>query len=105
MHIKNLELSSLHITEDDYSYKGTFQLSGNGVFLDLDLVDLETPAKLEEIKKLFGLEEPNKEIRETIFDMVMEKAAISSRINEGKDYQEKNAGGKTEKSVKSLDAI
>lgn len=102
---KDLSVSNVHITEDEYNYKGTFKISGNGKSMDSELVDLEAPAKIEEIKKLFGLDEANDEVRKAIFDKVMEKASISSHISEGEGYQEKNAGTDLEKKMKSLDAI
>ena len=105
MQAKNLSVSNLHITEDEYNYKGTFKLGLNDKSMDCDLVDLETQAKLFEIKSFFGLEESNGKIRRVIFDKVMEKASISSHINEGEGYQENSSDNEVEKKMKSLDAI
>lgn len=103
MKTSDLLLSSLNITEDEYSYRGLFILSANDKSINVDLADLESDSKLEEIKGFFGLVEENNDIKRIIMDKVMEKATISSRIVEGKDYNEESPRKHIEKSASSLD--
>lgn len=103
--MKTLELllSGLSITEDDYIYKGTFILSHQDQSLNMDLGDIQQDEKITELKRIFNLEESSEEIKETLMNMIMEKAAISSRFVEGKAYEEKSKGEKTEQAANSLD--
>ena len=86
MKASELLVSSVNITEDEYCYKGTFILSGNDKSLYMDMAELEDTRKIEDIKSMFGLEESTDAVNKTIMDMILEKAAISSRINEGESY-------------------
>lgn len=105
MKTSDLLLSSLNITEDDYDYKGLFILSSNNVSINVDIADLENNNKVEELKCVFGLEEPVEEIREVLMNMIMEKAAISSKICEGENYEEKSQREYIEKAAYSLNNI
>lgn len=99
----NLLVSSLSITEDDYSYKGLFILSENEKTINVDISDLENNSKLMEIKAFFELEESPVEIRKILMDLVMEKASISSKFNEGEQYGEELKRKKMEKTARSFD--
>ncbi|RCX18028.1 hypothetical protein DFR58_106197 [Anaerobacterium chartisolvens] len=88
MDLRDLLVSNLSITEDEYSFKGSFVLSGEGLSLNVDITDLEDEEKLESLKAQFGLSESSGEIRSFIMAGVVEKAAIGSRIKEGEEYSE-----------------
>ncbi len=88
MNLRDLLVSNLSITEDEYSFKGSFVLSGRGLSLNVDVTELEDEEKLESLKAQFGLPESKSEIRGFIMDRVVEKAAIGSRIKEGEEYSE-----------------
>lgn len=103
MQATNLLVSNLSITEDEYIYKGQFTLSAEGKSTTMDLTELDSPSRLEEIKVLFSLEESVDIIRKELFSMVMEKSSISSRIKEGKDYLDSSAEKKDMKISGSLD--
>jgi len=80
MKTADLLLSSLHITEDDYIFSGTFNLSYKDKSMTVDVTDLQNDMKIREIKTFFDLEESEDEILNTLMNMVIEKSAISSRI-------------------------
>jgi hypothetical protein len=103
--MKTFELlvSSLNITEDEYSYKGAFILGSGEKTMNVDISDLEDSAKLNGIKSFFHLDEAPEEIRKTLMDLIMEKAYISSKFNEGENYGEDLKRKKSEKSARSLD--
>ena len=103
MKTTDLLLSSLSITEDEYDYKGSFFLGSGGVSVKVDISDLQSNTKIDELKGVFKLEEEPDEIRKIIMDMVMEKAVISSKITEGEEYEEKASRTLRENSIKSLD--
>lgn len=88
MKASNLLLSGLNITEDEYSFKAQFFLSCSGKTISIDIGDLESKTNLEKIKELFDLEESLDELKSTIMSMIIEKANISSKINEGENYNE-----------------
>jgi hypothetical protein len=103
MRTNQLILSGLHITEDEYSYKGQFILSAQGKSRSVDMDDLEQSSFISELKKFFDLEEPVGEIRNILMDMVVDKAHIGSRIVEGENYEEASKKKKVERSARSLD--
>lgn len=86
MKSKDLLLSSLHITEDEYHYKGQFILSCGTDSINVDVTEFQTDPKVSEIKKIFDLEEPLEEIRSTIMTRIIEKSTLSSRNVEGENY-------------------
>lgn len=98
-----LLVSSVHITEDEYNYKGEFMLSGSDKTMNVDLSDMENTAKLQEIKTFFELDDASETIYKTIMEKVMDKAALSSRINEGENYNESSGRKSIEKAAGSLD--
>lgn len=99
----DLLVSSVQITEDEYSYKGLFILSGEDKSLNLDIVDLESEEKLAEIKKSFELQEENNEIKKVIMNKVYEKASLTSKLSEGENYEETSKQKSVEKGANSLD--
>lgn len=103
MKTSELLLSSLNITEDDYSYKGLFILSANSKSRQMDMSDLDNESKMAELKAFFSLDESIGEIRASLMDMIFDKAAISSVIIEGEDYEENAKRKKTERRASSLD--
>ncbi|NMA34781.1 MAG: hypothetical protein GX940_09595 [Clostridiaceae bacterium] len=88
MRTEQLLLSSLDITEDEYIFKGQFILSCSDKSKHVDMEKLEQQSFLEELKKYFDLEESTSEIRNKIIDMVVEKAQISSKIVDGRNFEE-----------------
>ncbi len=103
MKTSELLLSSLNITEDDYSYKGLFILSSNSKSKQMDMSDLDHDSRMDDLKEYFGLDESSAEIKVILMDMIFDKANISSVINEGEDYEEKAKRKKTERRASSLD--
>ena len=103
MDLKELLVSNVNISEDEYIYKGVFTLSGSGKSAVIDLADMDTQAKLEEIKNYFSLKDNTESIRKEIMSQVFEKAAMSSNIKEGEAYQEGDNEDILDKSAKSLD--
>ncbi|NLK86426.1 MAG: hypothetical protein GX279_02915 [Clostridiaceae bacterium] len=103
MRTNQLILSGLHITEDEYSYKGQFILSAQGKSRSVDMDDLEQSSFISELKSFFDLEEPAGDIRNILMDMIVEKAHISSRFVEGKNYEETSKKEKVERGARSLD--
>lgn len=103
MRMDQLILSGLHITEDEYHFNGQFILNGLGKSRTVDLEDLDKDAQLEDLKTYFSLEESISEIRSGLMDKVMEKAHISSKIVEGKNYDESAKKAKMERLAKNLD--
>lgn len=98
-----LLLSGLDITEDAYIFKAQFILSSSDTSRSVDIGDLDSEAKLAEIKEFFMLEETPSEIRSQLMEMIMEKANISSSIIEGNDYEETIKTKRVERSAKNLD--
>jgi Asp-tRNA(Asn)/Glu-tRNA(Gln) amidotransferase C subunit len=88
MRTEQLLLSGLDITEDGYIFKGQFILSNKNKSKHVDMEELEQRSFLEDLKNFFELEEPIREIRNKIIDMVVEKAQISSKIRDGRNYEE-----------------
>lgn len=80
MKTADLLLSSLHITEDDYIFSGTFNLSFRDKSITVDVSDLQNDDKIRELKTFFNLEESEDEIFNTLMNMVIEKSSISCRI-------------------------
>ncbi len=103
MKTNQLILSGLHITEDEYSYKGQFILDAPGKSRSIDMDDLEKSSFISELKKYFELEEPEGDIRNILMDMVVEKAHVASKIVEGENYEEASKKKKVERSARSLD--
>lgn len=103
MKTADLLLSGLNITEDEYHYIGSFILAGNNKTLNVDMSDLESAVKLDEIRNFFELEEKAAEVKNIIMELVVEKAAISSKFNEGEAYSEDMKRKKTEYTARSLD--
>lgn len=103
MKTSDLLLSSLNITEDDYSYKGLFILGSEEKSIQMDVSDLDKDTKLAELKEFFGLEESTQDIGKILMDKVLEKAHISSVIIEGEDYEENARRKKTERLANTFD--
>lgn len=103
MRMDQLILSGLHITEDEYHFRGQFILNGLDKSRTVDLEDLDKDAQLEDLKTYFSLEESISDIRSGLMDKVMEKAHISSKIVEGKNYDESAKKAKMERLAKNLD--
>jgi len=103
MKTTELLVSNLSITEDDYNYKGIFTLSNKDNSISVDLADLETTSKIEEIKTFFGLDEDTEIIKDTILKMVIENSAISSRIKQGEEYNENTKKKNIDRIANSLD--
>ena len=103
MKTSDLLLSSLNITEDDYSYKGLFILGDAEKSKHMDMSELDDEAKLVELKAYFNLDESTNEISKTIMEKIFEKSHISSVIKEGEDYEETIKRKKTERLANSLD--
>jgi hypothetical protein len=103
MKTNQLIVSGLHITEDEYSYKGQFILNGKGKSRPVDMDDLENSSFISELRDFFDLEEPVGNIRDILMDMIVEKAHISSKIVEGENYDESSKQKKVERSARSLD--
>jgi len=102
MKTRNLLLSSLDITEDEYYYKGSFFLSCGDTSLKVDVADLQGIAKINEIKDFFKLEESPEEVRKVLMEMVVEKAHISSKYTEGENYGDKSEENKIENAINSM---
>lgn len=103
MRTNQLIISGLHITEDEYSYKGQFILSANDKLRSVDMDDIEQSSYISELKNFFDLEEPVGDIRNILMDMIVEKAHISSKIVEGENYDESSKQKKVERGARSLD--
>jgi len=103
MKTSELLLSSLNITEDDYSYKGLFILSTNKKSRQMDMSELENDAKMADLKAYFNLEEDIAEIKMTLMDIIFDKAHISSVIIEGENYEENAKRKVTERHASSFD--
>lgn len=103
MNTRELLVSGVHITEDEYSYRGLFIMSNGSNTLEVDISDLDDSEKVSGIQEYFDLEDPVDMVRNQIMEMVMEKASISSRINEGENYNEGSTRKHVEKSASSLD--
>jgi hypothetical protein len=103
MKTSELLLSSLNITEDDYSYKGLFILGNAEKTKHMDMADLENEAKLADLKAYFDLEESTNEIKKSVMEMIFEKSHISSIIKEGEDYEENSKRKKTERLANTFD--
>ncbi len=88
MRTEKLILSGLDITEDGYNFKGQFILSSRSKTRHVDMEELEHNSFLENLKQYFDLEEQTSDIRNTLMDMIVEKAHISSKIVEGENYEE-----------------
>ncbi|MGI6778101.1 MAG: hypothetical protein ACOX7R_08815 [Acetivibrionales bacterium] len=103
MKTSDLLLSGLHITEDNYHYKGLFFLSNKDVSVQVDLEDLMHDKTVEQLKDKFQLEECVQEIRKILMERVIDKANISSKITEGEKYEEKVGRTNIEKAADALD--
>lgn len=103
MRTSQLLLSSLDITEDEYSYKAQFILNAPGKSKGYEISDLESIHSLVEIKSFFGLEEEPGEIGKALMDMIMEKANISSMIVEGENFDEAINKKHVERAARSFD--
>jgi len=102
MRTTELLLSSLNITEDEYNYEGLFFLSVGNISMKVDMTDFQNHSKIEEIKDYFNLDDTNEEVRKILMDKIMEKVIISSRNNEGENY---NETVKRNSNVKSIDSL
>jgi fructose-1-phosphate kinase PfkB-like protein len=103
MKSNDLLVSNLNISEDEYSYKGLFTLSGEGISMAVDLSELDENITINEIINKFTLKESKEEIRKIIMDKVMVQAAVSTQIKEGIDFQDEKKKNKIDKSANSLD--
>lgn len=103
MKLMDLQVSNLNISEDEYSYKGLFTLSGEGISIGVDMAELEENLTINEIVEKFALQESKEEIRKVIMEKVMVQAAVSTHIKEGIDFQTEKRKKKIDKSATSLD--
>lgn len=103
MKTKQLLLSGLDISEDEYSFRAQFILSASEKSKSVDLESIEQTAVLNDLKNYFGLEEDTDDIRKLLMDMVMEKAHVNSTIVEGENYEENSKRKKVERRVRYLD--
>ena len=103
MRTSELLLSSLNITEDDYSYKGLFILSADSKSRQMDMSELENASKMTDLKAYFNLDEDIAEIKMTLMDMIFDKANISSIIIEGENYEENAKRKVSERRASSFD--
>jgi hypothetical protein len=103
MKTNQLIISGLHITEDEYSYKGQFILSADGKTKNVDMDDIEKSDYISELKDFFSLDEPAGDIRNILMEMIVEKAHIGSKIVEGENYEEASKQKKVERGARSLD--
>ena len=103
MKTTSLLLTGLNITEDDYDYKGQFILKSEGKSKKVDFSELSADETLKDIKAFFDLDDNIEQIRESLMVMIMEKSNITSKINEGENYEERSKRFNSEKAAKSLD--
>lgn len=103
MKTSELLLSSLNITEDDYSYKGLFILNDDSKSLQMDMSDLENDSKIADLKAYFNLEENTSEIKKTVMEMIFDKVSISSVITEGENFEENSRRKIIERRANSFD--
>ena len=103
MKTSQLLLSGLDITEDAYSFEAQFILSTSDKSRSIDIGDLDSEARLKEVKDYFSLEESPTEIRTQLMELIMEKANISSTIIEGHDFEETVKSKRVERSAKNYD--
>lgn len=103
MKTSELLVSGLNITEDEYSYKGLCILSSGERRLQLDITELDSSVKLAELAEYFSLEESGEEIRKILMELIMEKAAIGSKVTEGEKYEEKSGTGEIDRAIKTMD--
>jgi hypothetical protein len=103
MKSSELLVSNLSITEDEYNYRGVFTLSCNDIVMTIELSDMDTLKTIEEIKEKFELDEEIAAIRKILMDKVITHSGLSSRNNEGENYNDSTSKKKLEKEAKSLD--
>jgi len=103
MKTKQLLLSGLDISEDEYSFKAQFILSASGKSKSVDLESIDHTEVLRELKDYFELDEDTDEIEKLLMDMVMEKAHVNSTIVEGENYEENSKKKKVERRASYLD--
>ncbi len=103
MKASKLLLSGLDITEDEYSFKAQFFLSSSDKRINVDICDLDSEISLEKIKALFDLEESLEELKNSIMSMIIEKANIGSKINEGESYNEAIVDSDIDSTARSAD--
>ena len=89
MRTSELLLSSLDISEYDYHHTGQFYLSSEGTSIKINLSDIQNDIVINNIKNIFSLKDDVEQIRDTLMDMLVEKANISSKISEGENYEKK----------------
>lgn len=99
---KDLKVVNLNITEDNYEYKALFRLCTEVKCIDIDMEKLSDKSVLEEIKKVFSIEDSIEEINTVIMEKVMEASKIESRINEGKDCCNEKKDKNTQRDIDSL---
>ncbi len=71
--------------------------------MSIELSDMDILQTIEEIKETFSLNEDINEIRKSIMDNVITHSGISSRNNEGENYNDSSKNATLEKKAKSLD--
>lgn len=103
MQLKDLLVSNLTISEDNYSFKGTFTLSGGDKSISVDVEGIQSKADIERIKEYFMLEEPADTVRKVLMEQVIKNSAISSKICEGENYEESAKEKVIEKAAKYFD--
>ena len=103
MKTSELLLTILDITEDEYSFKAQFILKSGDKSKSMDIADLDSNEKLEQLRNYFGLEDSLTEISKQLMEKIMEKANISSKIVEGEKYEETSKHSRIERLSDSLD--
>ncbi|MFA6308649.1 MAG: hypothetical protein WC677_02745 [Clostridia bacterium] len=103
MKSSELLVSNLSISEDSYDYRGIFTLSCFEITMTIELSDMDSEETIEEIKEKFSLDEEIATIRKTLMDKVISHSGLSSRNNEGENYNDSTKKKELEKEAKSLD--
>ncbi|MDP4093749.1 MAG: hypothetical protein Q8920_10355 [Bacillota bacterium] len=86
MDAKDLLVSNLSIAEENYSCKGTMVLSDGSISKNIDISSLDDAEVLDSIKRIFTLSDSIDIIHKKIMKLIIEKAALSSKISEGESY-------------------
>lgn len=103
MRTSDLLLTGLDISEDGYNFKAHFILKTNEKSKSVDLTDLDSNDKLQDLKDYFDLSDSIAEIRNQLMEKVMEKASISSKIVEGENFEKTVKYSRIERLINNLD--
>lgn len=102
MRCKDLKITALDISEYNYEHKAVFRLCSESTCINLEVEKLSDKQTLEEIKKVFSLEEQLEEIKDIIIDKVMEVSKIESRVYEGENCCPEIKDRKVQRGIDSL---